>query len=40
MSRTEETPTVFERPVLRDAFFWLFLATMLFWAAVIYLFFF
>lgn len=40
MSNTEATPPVFEKPVLRDAFFWLFLATLLFWAVVIYLLFF
>jgi hypothetical protein len=40
MSRTEESPAIFQKPVLRDAFFWLFLATTLFWAVVIYLLFF
>lgn len=37
MSKTETTPPVFEKPILRDAFFWLFLATLMFWSLVIYM---
>ena len=36
----EVLPPVFERPVLKDAFFWLFLGTLAFWVlAIWYLFF-
>lgn len=36
-SGLENAPSAFKKPVLRDPFLWLFLATASFWALVIWL---
>ena len=33
-SGMEDTPPTFEKPVLRDPFFWLFIATLVLWAVI------